>query len=181
MIQKFAAFLFNLLGWETAGDVPPNIKKYIIVAAPHTTNWDFLYGMLFFLMKDVPFKFFIKKDWYFFPLNLLFNALGGIPVDRKKNENLTDQIAKIFQQKEELVMLVTPEGTRSYNPNWKKGFYYLAKKANVPIILGYIDYAKKIGGIGPVFELSDNIEEDIVKIKAFYKNKKGKYPEKGVR
>ena len=176
-----ASFIFHSLGWSAVGEVPPEIKKYIILAAPHTSNWDFFYGRLFFLMKGIPLKFFIKKEWYVFPFNILFKFLGGIPVDRSKKDNLTDQIATIFNQYDELAIMITPEGTRSYNPNWKKGFYYIAQKTKVPIILGYIDYGKKIGGFGHVVKLTDDVEKDIENIKAFYKDKKGKFPENGVR
>ncbi len=181
MVKRFSSFIFHSLGWKAEGDIPPEIKKYIIIAAPHTSNWDFFYGRLFFFMKGIPLKFFIKKEWYFFPFNYLFKALGGIPVNRSKNQNLTDQIAKAFDDYEELAILVPPEGTRSYNPNWKKGFYYISKKANVPIIVGYIDYENKIGGLGPVFNITEDVEKDVETLKKFYRNIKGKYPEKGVR
>ena len=180
MIKKLASFIFHSLGWRTKGEIPAEIKKYIILAAPHTSNWDFLYGVLFFLMKGIPMKFFIKKEWYVFPLNYLFKSLGGIPVNRSKNQNLTDEIAAVFEDYEELALLVPAEGTRSYNPNWKKGFYYISKKANIPIILGYVDYENKIGGIGPVFHTTDDVEKDIEAIKEFYRGIKGKFPEKGV-
>ncbi len=181
MIKKLASFIFHSLGWNAVGEVPPAIKKYIILAAPHTSNWDFFYGRLFFLMKGIPLKFFIKKEWYVFPFNVLFKFLGGIPVDRSKKENLTNQIENIFNQYDELAIMITPEGTRKYNPNWKKGFYYIAQKTKVPIILGYIDYEKKVGGFGPVFNITDDVEKDIETIKNFFRDKKGKFPEKGVR
>lgn len=107
--------------------------------------------------------------------------MGGIPVDRSKKSNLTYDLARIFQQYEHLAILFTPEGTRKYSPNWKKGFYYTAEAAHVPIVLGFIDYEKKIGGFGPIFEPSGNVDADLEKIKVFYKNKKGKYPEQGVK
>jgi 1-acyl-sn-glycerol-3-phosphate acyltransferase len=181
VIKKLASFIFHSLGWKAVGEIPTEIKKYIIIAAPHTSNWDFFYGRLFFLMKGIPLKFFIKKEWYVFPFNYLFKSLGGIPVNRHRNENLTDQMESIFDQYEELAVLISPEGTRSYNPNWKKGFYYIAKKTKTPIILGYIDYQNKIGGFGPVFLTTSNAEADIEKIKEFYINIKGKIPENGVR
>ena len=180
MIKKLASFTFHSLGWKTKGEIPSEVKKYIIVAAPHTSNWDFFYGMLFFLMKGIPLRFFIKKEWYIFPFNYLFKSLGGIPVNRGKNQNLTDQIADVFNHYDELALLIPVEGTRSYNPNWKKGFYYISQKANVPIILGYIDYENKIGGIGPVFQTTNDVEKDIESMKSFYKGIKGKFPEKGV-
>ena len=180
MIKRLSSFVFHALGWRAEGDVPLGIKKYIILAAPHTSNWDFFYGRLFFLMKGVPLKFFIKQEWYFFPFNYLFKSLGGIPVNRGKNQNLTDQIAAVFNQYDELAIMIPPEGTRSYNPNWKKGFYYISRKANVPVVLGYIDYQHKIGGLGPVFYITDDVEKDIESIKKFYRGIKGKFPEQGV-
>lgn len=181
MIKKLATFVFHSLGWKAEGEIPSDIKKYVIIAAPHTSNWDFFYGRLFFIMKGIPLRFFIKQEWYWFPFNLLFKFLGGIPVNRGTNEKLTDSVAKLFDNYDELAMLIPPEGTRSYNPNWKKGFYYIAQNANVPIVLGYIDYEKKIGGFGPIYIPTGNVKKDIEEIKAFYKNKKGKFPEQGVR
>jgi 1-acyl-sn-glycerol-3-phosphate acyltransferase len=181
VLKKIASFIYHSLGWTTKGEIPLGLKKYIVIAAPHTSNWDFFYGRLFFIMKGIPLKFFIKKEWYFFPFNYLFDALGGIPVNRKKNQNLTDLIAEQFNNYEELALLIPPEGTRKYNPNWKKGFYYISKKAKIPIIMGYIDYENKIGGLGPVFNISDNVDQDITTLKDFYRTIKGKYPENGVR
>ena len=131
-------------------------------------------------MKGIPLKFFIKQEWYVFPLNYLFRALGAIPVNRSKNKNLTDEIAAVFNNYDELASMIPPEGTRSYNPNWKKGFYYISKKAMVPIILGYIDFENKIGGLGPVFNITDNPEKDIESIKDFYRGIKGKFPDQGI-
>jgi len=113
--------------------------------------------------------------------NYLFKALGGVPVDRSTNKNLTDQMAEIFEKYDELAILITPEGTRSYNPDWKKGFYFIAQKTGAPIILGYIDYEKKVGGFGPVLKTTGDVDKDIELMKNFYKDKKGKFPEKGVR
>ena len=181
MIKSIATFIYRSLGWKAEGEIPSEIKKYIILAAPHTSNWDFFYGRIFFLMKGIPLKFFIKKEGCFFPFNYLFKALGGIPINRGTSENLTNQIAEVFNHYDELAIMIPPEATRSYNPNWKKGFYYISQKANVPIILGYIDYENKIGGFGPVFHITDNVEKDIETIKEFYRGINGKFPENGVR
>lgn len=180
MIKKISAWLFAALGWKMVGEIPPHIKKYVLVAAPHTSNWDYLYGRLFFFAKGIPVRMLIKKELFFFPLGFFLKALGGIPVDRSKKTNLTYDLARIFEQYEHLAILFTPEGTRKYSPNWKKGFYYTAEAAHVPIVLGYIDYEKKIGGFGPVFEPTGNVDADLKTIKMFYKDKKGKYPEQGV-
>lgn len=180
-MSKIAAFIYRILGWTTSGEVPSDLKKYVIIAAPHTSNWDFFYGRLYFYMKNIPVKFIIKKDWYFPPLSYLFDKMGGIPVDRSKNTNLTDEIAKSILDHDCIAILVTPEGTRKYNPDWKKGFYYIAQKAKVPIVLGYVDYEKKVGGIGPVFYPTGEVEKDITEIKKFYLDKKGRFPENGVK
>ena len=106
--------------------------------------------------------------------------MGGIPVDRKKNNNLTDYAVKLFNESEELILVFTPEGTRKYNPNWKKGFYYIAQEAKVPIYIAYIDYEKKIGGFHSKLIPSGDIEKDIKHIKDILKNYKGKVPENGI-
>ena len=180
-MKHISKFIFHSLGWRTEGKVPPELKKYLIVAAPHTSNWDFFYGRLYFFMNDIPLKYLIKKELFFFPLGVFLKSLGGIPIDRSKKENMTKKIATVFNDFDRLALLVTPEGTRSYSPKWKKGFYYIAKEANVPIVLGYIDYKRKIGGIGPVFEPTGDIDKDIETIKNFYKDKSGRFPENGVR
>lgn len=179
-MSKIAAFLYRLLGWKTVGSIPPELKKYVILAAPHTSNWDFFYGRLYFYIFKIPVKFFIKKEWFFFPMGYFFDLMGGVPVDRSKNTNLTDEIAKSFAGRNEMAMMVTPEGTRSYSPEWKKGFYFIAQKANVPIILGFLDYSKKEAGFGPVFYPTGDVDKDIEEIKNFYRTKKGRFPEKGV-
>jgi len=179
-VSKIAAFIYKLLGWKTVGSIPPELKKYVILAAPHTSNWDFLYGRLYFYIFKIPVKFFIKKELFFFPMGFLFDLMGGVPVDRSKNTNLTDEIAKSFERNDKMAMMVTPEGTRSYSPDWKKGFYFIAQKANVPIILGFLDYPKKEAGFGPVFYPTGDVDKDIEEIKSFYRTKKGRFPEKGV-
>lgn len=107
--------------------------------------------------------------------------MGGVPVDRKKNNNLTDIAASYFDNSESLYLLFTPEGTRSYSPNWKKGFYYIAQKAQVPIYIGYVDYEKKIGGFHSLFQPTGDVDADIKEIKKILSQYKGKYPEKGIR
>lgn len=180
-IKKWlATLIFKGLGWRTEGEIHKNLKKYVIIAAPHTSNWDFIFGRLYFYMYEIPLKFLIKKELFFFPLGPILKWLGGIPVDRSKKTDLTSQLVKEFEKHDELALLITPEGTRKYNPNWKKGFYYIAKAAGVPIILGYIDYEKKIGGIGPVYYPKDDPDREIEQIRKFYFDKKGKHPEQGV-
>lgn len=152
-----------------------------MVAAPHTSNWDFVYARAAFYLMNIELKYTIKKELFFFPLGFILRKMGGIPINRNKKLNMVNQMAEHFNNYEELALLVTPEGTRSYSAKWKKGFYYIALQSNVPIVLGYLDYSRKIAGVGPTIIPSGKIEEDIEKIKAFYRTIKPKYPEKGVK
>lgn len=148
---------------------------------PHTSNWDFIIGRIAFANYGVKTKLLIKKELFFFPLGLILKALGGMPVDRKKGSNVTDQAVKYFNESDEMFMIFTPEGTRSYNPNWKKGFYYIAQKANVPIYIGYMDYEKKIGGFYGEFKITNDVNKDIESIKQILSQYKGRFPENGIR
>lgn len=179
--KALAQLIFKTSGWTLKGSVPPDVKKAIMIAAPHTSNWDFIYARAAFYLMGIPVKITIKKEAFFFPVGNLIRAMGAIPVDRKKNNNLVAAMVDLFKEHEQLIMMVTPEGTRKYQPRWKKGFYYTALGANVPIILGYLDYAKKEAGVGPLVYPSGNYEEDLEKIQSFYRGVTAKYPENGVR
>jgi 1-acyl-sn-glycerol-3-phosphate acyltransferase len=182
MKRLFGRFMLKLMGWNINPNVPPHFKKCVLVMAPHTSNWDYFIGiMAFWGVYQIDIKQLVKKELFFPPLSWILKSLGGIPVNRNGPSKLTVTIAELYKNTDELTIVFTPEGTRSYNPNWKKGFYHIAKKANVPICLGYMDYSTKTGGVLPIeFELSDNIDNDIEKIKKIYSKFKGKYPEKGV-
>lgn len=180
-MKKLSSFIFRVLGWKVEGQIPSGMKKYIVVAAPHTSNWDFFYAFLYFNILDIKINFFMKREWFFFPVGLFLKSVGGVPVDRSKKEDLISKIAEKFEYFDELALFVTPEGTRGYNPNWKTGFYRIAQKANVPIVLGYLDYSEKVAGVSPVFKTTGDLEKDIKSIKDFYRNIKGKFPEKGIR
>lgn len=119
----------------------------------------------------------MKKEWFNFPLGKLMRSMGGIPVDRSKKTSLTDQIAAEFAKHKIFRIGVTPEGTRSFNADWKKGFYFIAQKARVPIVLAYIDYAKKMVGFGKIFQPTGDLEKDLRAIKEFYRTTTGKKPD----
>ena len=179
-MRKLARFILKLFGWKIDEYPPDGIKKCVIVVGPHTSNWDFILGRLAFSMYGIKPKILIKSDLFFPPLGWILRAMGGIPVNRKKNNNMTDQAAKLFEENDELYLVFTPEGTRSYNPNWKKGFYYIAQKAKVPIYICYMDYEKKIGGFHSLFQPTGDVENDIAYIKSIMGQYKGRFPEKGV-
>jgi 1-acyl-sn-glycerol-3-phosphate acyltransferase len=179
-MRKFLKFLLKLRGWKIDEYVPNGIDKCVVVMGPHTSNWDFIIGRITFANYGVNAKFLIKKELFFFPMGYILRKMGGIPVDRKTNNNLTDFAAKLFDESETLYLVFTPEGTRKYNDRWKKGFYYIAQKANVPIYVAYIDYAKKTGGFDRLFEPTGDVEKDIKDIKNILSQYKGKFPEQGI-
>nr|WP_192820779.1 lysophospholipid acyltransferase family protein [Rufibacter sp. LB8] len=179
--KALASLIFKVSGWKLNGGMPPNVKQAIMIAAPHTSNWDFVYARAAFYLMDVPVKLTIKKEAFFFPMGYLLKAMGAVPVDRKKNNNLVAAMVDIFKTHDEMVMLVTPEGTRKYQPRWKKGFYYTAVGANVPILLGYLDYAKKEAGVGPLIQPTGDFDADMKKILDFYRTVTPRFPSQGVR
>ena len=180
-MRKFLKFLLKLAGWKIDEFVPQGVDKCVVVMGPHTSNWDFIIGRITFANYGVNAKFLIKKELFFFPMGLILKKMGGIPVDRKTNNNLTDFAAKLLGQYSSMYLVFTPEGTRSYNDKWKKGFYYIAQRAQVPIYLAYIDYEKKIGGFECLFEPTGDVNEDIKIIKKILSKYKGKFPEKGIK
>lgn len=173
-------FILKIFGWRIDPHAPDGVRKAVIIMGPHTSNWDFIIGKIAFMQYNIKGTYLIKKELFFPPLGWFLKAMGGIPVDRKSNNNFTDQAVAFFEQNESMFMVFTPEGTREYSPNWKKGFYYIAQKANVPIYIGYIDYEKKIGGFDSLFVTTGNADADIAEIKKILSKYKGKYPEKGI-
>ena len=149
-----------------------------MVCAPHTSNWDFPLALASFAIAELKVNYFIKKSWFFFPMNLLFKATGGVPVDRSKNHGLVDSMTKLLQDSDEMIVAVPAEGTRAWVPKWKTGFYHIAKAAEVPIIFGFVDFKKKEVGFGPLFNVTGDFFKDMTKIQAFFENKRGKFPEK---
>ncbi|MHC1708500.1 MAG: 1-acyl-sn-glycerol-3-phosphate acyltransferase [Bacteroidales bacterium] len=176
-MKTVAQFILKIAGWKITGDFPLQYKKCIVIEAPHTSMWDFIYGWLGFTSKGINVRFLIKKESFVWPVGPLIKKLGGIPVDRQKNNNMVEQISKLFDRNESLVITITPEGTRKRVEHWKRGFYYIALHAKVPIILGYLDYEKKQGGLGPVLWPTGNFQEDWTFIEAFYKGKRARHPE----
>lgn len=178
MKQAVCRFIyFRLLGWKAEVSVP-DFDKCIICAAPHTTNWDLFIGKLFISAIGRESGFMMKKEWFFFPLGIFFRWMGGIPVNRSKRTSLVDQAAQRIRESRKFHLAITPEGTRSANPNWKKGFYFIALKAEVPIVLIGIDYEKKCITAGKYLMPSGDVEKDMREIKLYFKQFKGKHPEK---
>ncbi len=173
-IAKF--FLFNVLKWKVVGGFPKDIKKYVLIGVPHTSNFDFIIGLLLKLALKVPINFLGKKSLFKFPFGSFFKAVGGIPVDRKKNEKMVDAITRIFKEKDQFVFAISPEGTRSKVTDWKTGFYYIASQAKVPIVGLTFDYKNKQTEVFEPFIPTGDIEADFKFLKSRYKNIVGKVP-----
>lgn len=177
MWQRFCNwYLYKHLGW-TAEVTEDHPDKFIICLAPHTSNWDFLIGQLYVGARGMRSNFLMKKEWFFFPLGILFRKLGGIPVYRQKHTSMTDSMAETAKAAPEFHLCITPEGTRSPNPDWKKGFYFIALKAGIPILLYGIDYEKKHIQCTKTIIPTGDLEADMRKIKLYFKDFKGKKPE----
>lgn len=177
MKQNLAYRLLVRLGWKVRCDAPLPAKAVVCIA-PHTSNWDFVYGMLVKRALRLPVRFLMKKEWFTFPLGSLMRSLGGIPVDRSHHTSLTDAVADEFARHERFYLAITPEGTRSLTHHWKRGFYFIAQKAQVPIVLAYIDYAKREIGFNRIFTPTGNADADMRTIKDFYRTIGAKFPEK---
>lgn len=178
--------IFFLSGWKIVSSWPKEQKKAVLIAVPHTSNWDLLYARAAFYLMEVPVRFTIKKEVMVGPLGWLIRSFGGIAIDRKRipgkrKQTYTELMINLLKETDELVIMVTPEGTRSYAPKWKSGFYHIALGANVPIVIGYLDYKKKEAGLGAFIYPNGNMDEQIEELKAFGRTVTAKYPENGIR
>ncbi len=167
-MKKIFRFIFSIFGWRIIGDIPRDIKKYVIIAAPHTTNWDFIIGLMSRLSLGFKSKFLGKKSLFRKPLGWLFKWFGGVPVDRSQRENVVEQVVKIFNDHDEFVLALAPEGSRKNPGEWKTGFYFIAKGANVPIVRVKIDTRLKIVEFFKPFWPTGSIEKDLLALKEVY-------------
>lgn len=174
--------LFRLGGWKITHYLPKEIKRCVIVAAPHTSNWDFMYGMGALKIMKLRMRFTIKKEWIRFPLKKLMQNLGALPIDRSpksdgSKKSAVEAMAELFDTHEELLLLITPEGTRSRVEKWRTGFYYVALNAKVPLALGFMDYKTRTCGIDKILYPTGDFYKDMKEVMAFYATKTGKNPE----
>ena len=176
-MNLYHKILFGWMGFREEVS-EPFPAKYIIALAPHTSNWDFIIGMLFCRAKDFNCNFLMKKEWFFWPLGKLMHKLGGIPVYRSKKTGLTDIVAEKAKEMDTFRLCITPEGTRKANKEWKKGFYYIALKANIPILLYGLDYKRKLIKCSRTFIPTGNVEKDMEEIKQYFTEFEGKHPER---
>ena len=175
MISKF--IFKTVLGWKLVGDFPHDLKKYVVIAAPHTSWQDFPIGILARNTSGIKVNFIGKDSLFKGPFGFIFRSLGGTPVDRSKSNNLVDAIVDVFNSKDEFRLALSPEGTRKKVERWKTGFYYIAKGAKVPIVMATLDFGRKQVKISEPYYPTDDKEKDFEYFKSFYKGVLGKKPE----
>jgi len=176
MLQFLATALLKLFGWDAVQGLP-KFKKYVLIGAPHTSNWDFVVAMLTAIAIGLRFKWLGKHTIFNNPFRPVLKYFGGIPINRKVHSSVIDKVAEMFNNSDRLVIGITPEGTRSKTDYWKSGFYHIALAAKVPICFAYLDYGNKRIGIGDHLFPSGDINEDMKIIRNYYMNVKGKKPE----
>ena len=177
MLKKFCGWLlYRHWGW-TKDITVDHPDKYIICLAPHTSNKDFLLGQLYAHAEGWKINFLMKKEWFFWPLGPIFKRMGGIPVYRSKHTSMTDNLAETAKRAETFRLCITPEGTRSLNPEWKKGFYFVALKTQIPVLLYGVDYERRLIQCTKSLIPTGDVDKEMKEIKLYFKDFKGKHPE----
>lgn len=181
MLAVVCRFILNLLGWRV--QLPPSEpQQFVLIGYPHTSNMDFFLAMLAKGAVGLQFHFIAKDSLFWWPLGVAMRALGGIPVDRTTRRGVIAELAARFQraktQQQPFVLAMMPEGTRSYRPHWRSGFYYLAREADVPVLPGYLDYQTRTIGFAPMIKISGNLQLDLAHLKAAYAGVYGRYHDK---
>lgn len=178
-MQKISQFILKVSGWKIIGEIP-TAPKLVVCFAPHTSNWDFFWGKVAASAMQFNMNFLIKEEWVnTWGIGWWLKKQGAVPVCRTKKTSMTDRMAATFEQHERLNLVISPEGTRKLNPEWKKGFYYIAKKAGVPILPLVLDYEKKEFIIKDLFypaTQEEQEEADLIQFKSLFKGYQGKHP-----
>ncbi|HWB62664.1 MAG TPA: 1-acyl-sn-glycerol-3-phosphate acyltransferase [Chitinophagales bacterium] len=184
MGKLLSRFIFWLFGWKLDARLKADFRRCVMIAAPHTSNWDFIFARAAFSLLGIPVRFTVKHEWLRFPFKGAMLAMGAIGIDRSPKKpgeprpSMTDAMIDLFKNNKELVVLVTPEGTRSLRTKWKTGFYHVAVGAGVPVALGYLDFKNKVAGVGKIVYPSGDMQKDMHEIMEFYKDIPPKHPEK---
>jgi 1-acyl-sn-glycerol-3-phosphate acyltransferase len=177
MRKWIARAWLRVTGWKPDGEAP-TAPRFVLIAAPHTSNWDLIYLLAFAELYGIRISWMGKHQLFRAPLGPLFRALGGIPIRRHERGDRVALMAEEFAQRDTFALVVPSEATRAWAPYWKSGFYHIARSAQVPIVMGYLDYSRRLGGFGPAVMPSGDVKRDMDQIRAFYADKAGKYPEK---
>jgi 1-acyl-sn-glycerol-3-phosphate acyltransferase len=176
MKKRLARWLLRRIRWELVGDRPPH-SRYVLIAAPHTSNWDFPLMLLFATAFEIKVSWVAKHSLFYPPMGWIMRALGGIPVNRDEKGNMVAALADRFLAAPRLVLVVPTEGTRDYSEYWKSGFYHIARRAGVPIVPSFLDFGSRRGGFGPALFTTDDIRSDMEYFRDFYRGMRGKFPD----
>lgn len=176
MLRWLATCIFRLGGWKSIGEIP-DLDKAVFIAAPHTSNWDGFWLLVYKVVVDIDIRFLAKDTLFWWPLGPILSAMGAMPIDRSDANAIVPQLVTAFGCEEHLFLALAPEGTRSWKPYWKTGFHRIAAAAEVPIVLAHINYERKEIGIGPTLPHGRSIDEDFAEIRAYYVRANGKHPE----
>ncbi|MBL8359730.1 MAG: lysophospholipid acyltransferase family protein [Rubrivivax sp.] len=175
LLRGFSRAVLRLKGWQVQGSLPPEAVKAVLIAAPHTSNWDLPYTLMVAFCLRLRIHWLGKASLFRGVAGPVMRWLGGIPVDRSKSNNLVAAAAAVIVAAQgSLQLVIPPEGTRGKTRHWKTGFYFIALQAQVPIVLAYMDYARKVSGLGPVFVPTGDVEKDMAEIKRFYADIRGR-------
>ena len=169
--NRLSSLSLRVAGWRYEGEIPSQ-KKYVALAVPHTSNWDGLLLVLVTRSIGVQMEWMLKDSWVRGPLRPVMRGLGAVPINRRRASNVVEQMIEQFRSREQFILGIPPEGTRQRAEYWKSGFYHIALGANVPVVPGYLDYARKRASLGPAIQLSGNVRADMDAIRAFYAEKK---------
>ena len=175
-LRVLSRIILKIIRWRVDGSLPIDQKKYVLIVAPHTSNWDFFLFVLTVSVLRLQPSVLIKDTIFIGPLGWFLRYCGAIPVNRRQAGSLVTYISGIYEEREEFVLIITPEGTRSPNANWKRGFHHVARAAEVPILVVYVDSAVRTIGIEGLMEPSEDVDGDIQKLKTFFDGKKGLKP-----
>jgi 1-acyl-sn-glycerol-3-phosphate acyltransferase len=173
LMRWLSLIILKIMGWRFEGRFP-DIPKFVLIAAPHTSNWDFPITIFIAFALKAKIYWMGKEAIFRWPFKNFFLWLGGIPIDRSKSNNVVEQMIQKFSENKKLILTIPPSGTRKRVMKWKTGFYYISRGADVPIVLGFLDYKRKVGGIGPVYLPTGDIEADMRGIRAYYAGIQGK-------
>ncbi len=177
MLKPIARFILWLCGWSLVGEIPDD-PKAVCIAAPHTSNWDGFWALVYKVAVGIDIRFFAKHSLFWLPLGLVLRSLGGIPLDRSKATSAVQQAVAMFESRDRFYFGLAPEGTRALRTAWKTGFYRIAKIAKVPVFFGVLDYKNKRVGITGRLDLTDDMEADLRKCADFYDGIQGRWPDK---
>ncbi len=174
--RSIGRLVLRLARWKAEGSAPTE-QKYVLIAAPHTSNWDLLYLLALSFHLGVKVSWLGKDSLFRGPMGFVLRRFGGVPVPRGKRSGMVESLVDQFQRAESLVIVIPAEATRSYTDHWKSGFYRVAVAAQVPIVCGYLDYQHRVGGFGLVVQPTDDLDADMAVFRSFYADKQGKFPE----